>query len=140
MGGSRSGSFGVGGNSDVWVIVPCFNEEPVIADVLREQLGIFPNVVCVDDGSTDGSPRQIDTTGARRVSHSVNLGQGAAIQTGVDYALRRAGASYFVTFDADGQHSVSDAAEMVERLRTEPVDLILGTRFGRGTQSNAPLL
>ena len=118
-------------NGDVWLVVPCFNEGTVIEDVLREAGKTFPNIVAVDDGSTDDSSLAIHRAGAHLVRHPVNLGQGAAIQTGVEYARSQPGAQYFVTFDADGQHQVKDVLTMVGRLRSEPVDIVVGTRFGR---------
>lgn len=120
-----------GGHDDVWLVVPCFNEGTVIEDVLAVARDTFPNIVAVDDGSADGSAAAIHRSGAHLVRHPVNLGQGAAIQTGVEYARVQPGARYFVTFDADGQHQVKDVLTMVERLRTEPVDIVVGTRFGR---------
>ena len=119
------------GNRDVWLVVPCFNEGTVIEDVLRSARETFPNIVAVDDGSADDSAAAIHAAGAHLVQHPVNLGQGAAIQTGVEYARAQPGAQYFVTFDADGQHQVKDVLAMVERLRTEPLDIVVGTRFGR---------
>ncbi|GAA1734019.1 Glycosyl transferase family 2 [Dietzia kunjamensis subsp. schimae] len=119
------------GNDDVWLIVPCFNEGTVIEEVLRSARGTFPNIVAVDDGSADNSAAAIHRAGAHLVRHPVNLGQGAAIQTGVEYARAQPGARYFVTFDADGQHQVKDVLAMVGRLRSEPVDIVVGTRFGR---------
>lgn len=118
-------------NADVWLVVPCFNEGTVIEEVLRNALQTFPNIVAVDDGSVDDSAAAIHRAGAHLVRHPVNLGQGAAIQTGVEYARAQPGADYFVTFDADGQHQVKDVLVMVQRLRTEPLDIIVGTRFGR---------
>ena len=115
----------------MWLVVPCFNEGTVIEDVLRTARLTFPNIVAVDDGSVDGSAAAIHRAGAHLVRHPVNLGQGAAIQTGVEYARAQPGARYFVTFDADGQHQVKDVLAMVDRLRTEPVDIVVGTRFGR---------
>jgi polyprenyl-phospho-N-acetylgalactosaminyl synthase len=85
--------------------------------------------VCVDDGSTDASVEEARAGGATVVRHPVNLGQGAALRTGLDYALQDAGARYFVTFDSDGQHSTDDALAMVERLDSEPLDIIVGSRF-----------
>lgn len=119
------------GNRDVWLVVPCFNEGTVIEDVLRSARETFPNIVAVDDGSADDSAAAIHAAGAHLVQHPVNLGQGAAIQTGVEYARVQPGAQYFVTFDADGQHQVKDVLAMVERLRSEPLDIVVGTRFGR---------
>ena len=119
------------GNHDVWLIVPSFNEGSVIEDVLRAARESFPNIVAVDDGSVDGSAAAILRAGAHLVRHPVNLGQGAAIQTGVEYARSQPGSRFFVTFDADGQHQVKDVLAMVERLRVEPLDIIVGTRFGR---------
>jgi glycosyltransferase involved in cell wall biosynthesis len=126
-------------NADVWLVIPVYNEAPVIAAVVGNALRTFGNVVCVDDGSSDGTAAQIAGTGARLVRHPVNLGQGAAIQTGVEYARRQPGARFFVTFDADGQHQIDDVLRMVRRLRTEPVDIVVGTRF-QGEDSRIPLL
>ena len=92
--------------TDTWVIIPCFNEGAVIGDVIRNVRHVFPNVVAVNDGSTDDSAAQIKAAGAHLVNHPVNLGQGAALQTGVEYARSQPGSRYFVTFDADGQHQV----------------------------------
>lgn len=125
--------------SDVWLIVPVYNEAPVIAEVMNHALETFPNVVCVDDGSSDGSAAQIATTQAHLVQHPVNLGQGAAIQTGVEYARRQPGARFFVNFDADGQHQVEDVVAMIERLRSEDMDIVVGTRF-HGDISHIPKL
>lgn len=127
----------VGDQSDVWVIVPVYNEAPVVAAVVENARTVFPNIVCVDDGSKDGSDAEILSTGAHLVKHPVNLGAGAAIQSGVEYARAQPGARYFVTFDADGQHQVKDALRMVERLRHEDVDLLIGTRF-HGDISHIP--
>lgn len=116
---------------DTWLIIPCFNEGSVIGDVITNARATFPNIVAVNDGSADNSAAAIHAAGAHLVNHPVNLGQGAAIQTGVEYARAQPGAKIFVTFDADGQHQVKDVVAMVDRLRAEPVDIIVGTRFGR---------
>ena len=126
------------GFDDTWLIVPCYNEGTVIFDVLSRARETFPNIVAVNDGSRDNSAAQIRAAGAHLVDHPVNLGQGAAIQTGVEYARAQPGAQYFVTFDADGQHQVKDVVRMVERLRTEPVDIIVGTRFAGQEETQVP--
>ncbi|OFT81594.1 glycosyltransferase family 2 protein [Corynebacterium sp. HMSC29G08] len=124
--------------SDTWLVIPCFNEGQVIFDVIANARQTFPNIVAVNDGSRDNSADAIHAAGAHLVNHPVNLGQGAAIQTGVEYARAQPGAQYFVTFDADGQHQVKDVVAMVERLRTEPVDIIVGTRFAGQDNSQVP--
>lgn len=126
------------GFSDTWLIVPCYNEGTVIFDVLTHARETFPNIVGVNDGSADNSAEQIRAAGAHLVDHPVNLGQGAAIQTGVEYARKQPGAEFFVTFDADGQHQVKDVVRMIERLRTEPLDIIVGTRFAGQENSQVP--
>lgn len=115
-------------NSDVWVVIPLYNEATVIAEVVEGLIPIFPNVVCIDDGSADGSGTIARAAGARLVTHPINLGQGAALQTGFEYALER-GARYVVTFDADGQHRVVDAAAMVDRARRDDLAIVFGSRF-----------
>lgn len=90
---------------------------------------VLRHVVCVDDGSRDDTADIAWRAGAHVITHPVNLGQGAAIQTGVEYARRQPGAAVFATFDADGQHQVKDVLRMIDRLLTEDVDLVVGTRF-----------
>ena len=96
-------------------------------------------MVCVDDGSRDHTDEVALRAGAHVVRHPVNLGQGAAIQTGVEYARSRPGAAVFATFDADGQHQVKDVVRMIDRLSAEDVDLVIGTRFADpGVVSGTP--
>ncbi len=126
-------------NTDVWVVIPVFNEAQVLEQVVRQTLAVFPNVVCVDDGSGDGSVDAVLRTGAHLVRHPVNLGQGAALQTGLTYARAQPGARYFVMFDADGQHRLEDASAMLEVARSGEADVVLGTRFAEHARS-VPLL
>lgn len=123
-----------------WIIIPAFNEAQVIGDVVAELRSVFDHVVCVDDGSLDGTGEIALRAGAHLVRHPVNLGQGAAIQTGVEYARRQPGANAFATFDADGQHRVKDVLTMLERLRRGDVDIVIGTRFAGPTRTETPPL
>jgi glycosyltransferase involved in cell wall biosynthesis len=122
-------------NEDVWVVIPVYNEEKVIAGVLENVLAVFPNVVCVDDGSSDNSAEEILGTRAHLVRHPINLGQGAALQTGLRYALARTGGQYFVSFDADGQHRVDDVVAMLDVARSGAADVVLGSRFIRNAET-----
>lgn len=109
--------------------MPLYNEASVVRAVVAEALQTFPNIVCVDDGSSDDSATEAELGGAVVVRHPINLGQGAALRTGLDFALQDENAEYFVTFDSDGQHRVTDALSMVRRLDEEPLDIIVGSRF-----------
>jgi glycosyltransferase involved in cell wall biosynthesis len=126
--------------SGVWIIVPAFNEAQVIGDVIDDLRAVFAHVVCVDDGSRDDTPGVALRAGAHVVSHPVNLGQGAAIQTGVEYARRQPGAQIFATFDADGQHRVKDLLAMVDRLSRDDADVVIGSRFTGSTITATPPL
>lgn len=114
--------------ASTWVVIPLYNEATVIAGVIRDLLPVFPHVVCIDDGSRDGSGEIARAAGAHVVTHPINLGQGAALQTGFDYCLER-GADYVVTFDADGQHRVVDAIAMLDRARDDNLAIVFGSRF-----------
>lgn len=117
------------GNSDVWVIVRCYNEGTVVAPVVRSLREHFSNIVGIDDGSSDNSSAVMADAGAHVVRHSVNLGAGAALQTGLQYALLDRSAALFLCFDADGQHRVEDALSMLERMRRGDIDVLIGSRF-----------
>jgi polyprenyl-phospho-N-acetylgalactosaminyl synthase len=118
--------------SDTWVVMPVYNEAAVVGSVVELTRLTFPNVVCVDDGSSDASAAQIRAAGAHLVRHPVNLGQGAALQTGITYALGQPGIQYLVTMDSDGQHRPEDAAALVEVARSGTADVVLGSRFLNG--------
>jgi glycosyltransferase involved in cell wall biosynthesis len=114
---------------DVWVVIPLYNEGTVIGDVVRAARATFPHVVCVDDGSTDGSVAAAEAAGAVVVRHPVNLGQGAALQTGFEYTLSVPTMRWVVTFDADGQHQVDDVVAMLDKAGEEDLDVVFGSRF-----------
>lgn len=120
--------------SDTWVVIPAFNEAPVIGGVVAAVRAFFPHVLVVDDASSDDTAALAREAGAFTASHPVNLGQGAALQTGFEAALAR-GARYVVTFDADGQHDPADAAAMVDRAREEDLAFVLGSRFLDGERA-----
>lgn len=125
---------------DVWVIVPAFNEATVIGEVIAGVRAVFENVVCVDDGSVDATGEIARRAGAHLLCHPANLGQGASIQSGVEYAQRQPGAQVFATFDADGQHRVDDVVALVDRLAAGDVDIVIGSRFARPGGNRPPLL
>lgn len=116
-------------DQDAWIIIPVYNEAVVIGEVVTAALARFENVVCVDDGSSDGSAAEVAKTRAHLVRHPINMGQGAALQTGIEYALRTPSALQFVTYDADGQHRLEDCMLMLAELRSGEYDVVFGSRF-----------
>ncbi len=115
-----------GVNADTHVVIAAFKEGKVIRGVVGEVVAAGYPVIVVDDGSPDDTATAAAIAGVSVLRHSINLGQGAALQTGIDYALRR-GARQIVTFDADGQHSVEDIPELIAAL--VHADIALGSRF-----------
>lgn len=115
--------------ADAWVVIPLYNESSVIARVVGELATHFDHIVCIDDGSTDDSAAVAAESGARVLRHPINLGQGAALQTGFDYVVGHDDARYLVTFDADGQHRVEDAMEMLDLAKADEVAIVFGSRF-----------
>ena len=115
-------------SAHTFVVVPAFNEGTVIRQVVEELKRRFDNVVVVNDGSSDDTLTQLQASGATVISHCVNLGQGAALQTGFTFALQK-GAQFVGSFDADGQHSPDDLLAMFRRLYEGEADVVLGSRF-----------
>jgi glycosyltransferase involved in cell wall biosynthesis len=110
------------------VVVPAYNEAKVIGDVLKNALLVFPNIIVVDDCSIDATSKIAVEMGATVVRHSLNLGQGASLQTGIDYALQM-NAQAILTFDADGQHRVEDALSVLRPILLDEADIVIGSRF-----------
>jgi len=123
----------MGIESSLLVIVPAHNEGRVIGATVENLLSAGYQVVVVDDGSSD------HTSDVRRfpivyIRHAVNLGQGAALQTGMAYALR-AGAEIAVHFDADGQHDCRQIEALIQPIIEGRADVVFGSRFLRKEDS-----
>lgn len=116
--------------SRVLVIIPAYNEEKSIGRVIKKVQENIPgvDVVVIDDGSRDGTAKVARRAGVRVLSHCVNLGPGAAIQTGYKYALRHSYESV-VQLDADGQHDPRSIRDLLNVLGDESCDLVIGSRF-----------
>jgi polyprenyl-phospho-N-acetylgalactosaminyl synthase len=121
---------------DVWVVMAAYNEAGVIADVVADVRTTGHRVVVVDDGSKDLTADLAVGAGAIVIRHPINRGQGAALQTGLDFAVAQ-GADIIVTFDADGQHRAADIAGLIDALARHGADFALGSRF-RGGSVNLP--
>ncbi|MBN1656026.1 MAG: glycosyltransferase family 2 protein [Deltaproteobacteria bacterium] len=112
----------------VYIVIAAFNEESTIGDVVRGLKPDFPHVVVVDDGSLDNTWVKARQAGAETLQHVINRGQGAALQTGIEYSLRQ-GAKQIVTFDADGQHSVRSIPNLLAPILRGRAEIVLGSRF-----------
>ncbi|MFA5771059.1 MAG: glycosyltransferase family 2 protein [Patescibacteria group bacterium] len=113
----------------IFIVLPAYNEEQKIGRVIRDLFEHgFSNVVVVDDGSSDSTISESTAAGAIVLSHVINRGQGAALQTGNEFALH-SGAQIIVHFDADGQFNVKDIDVGIKKLTEENLDIIFGSRF-----------
>ncbi|MBI4435818.1 MAG: glycosyltransferase family 2 protein [Candidatus Omnitrophica bacterium] len=112
----------------VFVVVSVFNEAPVLRGVIEELLSLYPHVVVVDDGSTDESLKTVEGLPIFTLRHLVNRGQGAALQTGIAFAMEK-GAALLVTFDGDGQHDPRDIEKLLTPIRSGEAEVSLGSRF-----------
>lgn len=113
---------------DIWVVIAAYNEERMIGRVIAGLKPLGHNVVVVDDGSTDRTAAIARLAGAVAIEHPFNLGQGAALQTGIDFVLAQ-GAKFVVTFDADNQHRAADIPKLIGALVARGADFALGSRF-----------
>jgi glycosyltransferase involved in cell wall biosynthesis len=114
----------------VFLVVPVYNEQAVIEATLRRLMSSGYTLVVVDDGSSDETWAILGRLPVYRLRHSINLGQGAALQTGTSFAVQQ-GAAIIVHFDADGQHRPEDIAELIAPLRAGEADVVFGSRFLR---------
>ena len=116
-------------NTNVAIIIPVYNEGMVIRAVIQSVLKEYKYVICINDGSRDNSSEEISKTKAYLIEHPINMGQGAALQTGIEFA-RQLPVDYFVTFDADGQHRLKDVKSMLGTIKgSGDYDMVLGSRF-----------
>jgi polyprenyl-phospho-N-acetylgalactosaminyl synthase len=119
----------------IFVIIPCYNEAGIIRETIAAVIEKGYSIIVVDDHSTDTTKEQLKGIPLIYIRHRLNLGQGAALQTGISVALKK-GAEYLVTFDADGQHDVSDIDGMIQKIKEDQLDIVLGSRFLPGAGGN----
>jgi polyprenyl-phospho-N-acetylgalactosaminyl synthase len=121
----------------VYIILPVWQEEEVLSKTVTSLLPLGYSVVVVDDGSSPEQLLYIKSLPVHYLRHEINLGQGAALQTGVEYALDN-GAKWIVHFDADGQHIPSDIPKLLEPLLNNETDVVLGSRFSGSSHYPVP--
>jgi len=121
-----------------FIVIAAFNEAGRVGRVVQEVRARYSDVIVVDDGSIDATAAEAMEAGAIVLSHAINRGQGAALQTGIEYALGH-GAEVIVTFDADGQHRAEDIDTLLAPVRDRGFDVALGSRFLHGDPSIPPV-
>ena len=123
--------------NNIYVLIPVFNEEKIIEETINKLKVYFDHILIINDGSTDKTRAILENLDVIKINHPINLGQGAAIKTGIEYILKFSNADAVVTFDADGQHSVDDAILFAEKITVIKEEIIFGSRF-LGFEKNIP--
>ncbi len=124
---------------NISVLIPAFNEEKKIGDVVRKlKTRGYNNVVVVDDGSEDKTGKVAEKEGAKVLYHVINRGQGAALKTGLKYCLQN-DADIIVTFDAYDQHLPEEINKLVQPIIDGKKEICIGSRFLENT-TNAPFV
>ncbi len=114
---------------DMWFVLAAYNEEKQIVNTLKKlKKEGYRNLVVVDDGSADKTYELAKKQGVHVLRHAVNSGQGAALRSGIDYALKKK-AKYIIHFDSDGQHRVEDINAMMQPILKGEADITLGSRY-----------
>jgi len=113
----------------IFIVIPAYNEAPVICDVIKEvHTAGYNNIIIVDDGSLDKTYNQAcEQSGVIALRHFLNRGKGAAVKTGIE-AAKLLGADIVVTMDGDGQHNPQDIEKMVHAIN-DGNDVVLGSRL-----------
>ncbi len=123
-----SRSMPVSSRPRVWIVIAAYNEGSRLDGTLRSLKTVDAEIVVVDDGSSDATRSVAANHPVWVLSHPINCGQGAALRTGIAFALNR-GAHVIVTFDGDGQHDARDIPRLIEPVLAGRVDAALGSRF-----------
>lgn len=112
----------------IFIVIPAYNESSVIAKTIADIKKYWENIIVIDDGSSDATGCKAEGAGAIVLRHIINRGQGAALRTGINYALSL-DADIIVTFDADGQFDAAEIEKIVQPVAFGECDAVLGSRF-----------
>lgn len=126
-------------NARVLILIPAYNEEESIGSVIAGLRKVVPDFdrLVINDGSIDDTAAVVDALGEKQLRLVTNLGYGAALQAGMEYALLR-GYDAVVTIDADGQHRAEDVPNLVRALVEGNADMVIGSRFGPDRPYDTP--
>ena len=126
--------------NDTLIVIPTFNESLDLKKTILNVQKYFPNILVIDDGSTDNSTLSLENFNQINfLTHCINLGQGKSLETGFLYFLSK-GFKYLITFDSDGQHNPKDALNMLKYICENDLDYLLGSRFLEKNEIDIPKL
>lgn len=112
----------------IWAVIPAYNEQKNIAGIIQKTKRHAGNVIVVDDGSSDKTSEIAEKEGAVVVRHIINLGKGATLKTGCDFAVKK-GAEFIIVLDADAQHNPDDIPRFIEKIeKSKKYDIVFGYR------------
>ena len=114
-------------------IIPCYNEETTIQNIIKKTKKHVDEVLVIDDGSEDNTSKFAKAAGAKVISNKINRGKSAGIRIGFKYALQR-NYDFVVTLDGDGQHNPNEIPELLNDVKNNGHDITLGTRWGDTTE------
>lgn len=114
-------------------LIPCYNEELTIATIILKTKDHVDEVLVIDDGSTDDTAKIAAKAGATVIAHKINKGKAAGIKTGFKYALANK-YDYVVTLDGDAQHNPNEIPMLLDSIKENGHDIILGIRYGKNTE------
>jgi polyprenyl-phospho-N-acetylgalactosaminyl synthase len=112
----------------ICIVIPAYNEGKRITQVVKDLADLDLKIVVVDDGSSDHTSELLNQLPIIKVQHAINLGQGAALKTGTEVA-RSLGATIIAHYDADGQFTKEDLVKLIDELKNNNYDIVLGSRF-----------
>lgn len=124
--------------SRIIAVIAAYNEEKKVTGVVDEVSKYVDLIIVVDDGSSDKTANVIKNKKAVVLKHCINLGQGAALQTGFDYA-KKFNPEVVITYDADGQFEAKEISKIIKPVLDKKVDVVLGSRFLGKTLNMSPV-
>ena len=114
-------------SKNIYTVIPAHNESKNIGEIIKRTRKFISKIIVVDDGSTDNTYNIAKKSDAIVLKHVINLGKGAALKTGCDYALK-SGAEYIIVLDADAQHDPEEIPKFIQKLQNN--EIIFGYRTG----------
>jgi glycosyltransferase involved in cell wall biosynthesis len=123
---------------DVIAIIPAYNEEKTISNVVKQTKKYIDDVLVIDDNSSDKTADLAKKAGAKVISHILNRGVGLAQRTGFNYTFDK-NYDYMVQLDADGQHDPKYIPELLKKLKENNLDIVIGSRFLNSSYKKWPI-